>query len=124
MTAIPGGAQMNGIAAVSGNDIWAVGYLDNGTERQLWSHWDGTSWFGAGPRFPHNTSTASISYSGYQPPQTAPSGPWGATATPTMGHWFRNTYPKNQPDSLPFTTRRRYLLARPAPVAVVMAAPR
>jgi hypothetical protein len=41
MTGIPGGAQLNGIAAVNADDVWAVGYVGCST---LVEHWDGTSW--------------------------------------------------------------------------------
>src|SRR5207249_767545 len=37
--------HLYGVAAVSANDVWAVGYYDNGTTRQtLIEHWDGSSW--------------------------------------------------------------------------------
>src|SRR5437764_621866 len=32
---------LNGVAVVSANDVWAVGYYSGGT---LIEHWDGTSW--------------------------------------------------------------------------------
>jgi hypothetical protein len=35
------GSRLNGIAAISANDIWAVGFNDAAT---LTEHWDGTSW--------------------------------------------------------------------------------
>ncbi|HLJ36066.1 MAG TPA: hypothetical protein VKU38_20580 [Ktedonobacteraceae bacterium] len=36
--------QLNGVAAVSANDVWAVGYYRNGHFRTLIEHWDGTQW--------------------------------------------------------------------------------
>jgi hypothetical protein len=39
------GSQLNGIAAVSANDIWAVGYSGQGTGVQtLIEHWNGSAW--------------------------------------------------------------------------------
>ena len=41
------GGVLTGIAAVSANDIWAVGYTTDpttGFERTLTEHFDGTSW--------------------------------------------------------------------------------
>src|SRR6266699_3438247 len=36
---------LNGITAISSNDIWAVGYTNPGSNTQtLTEHWDGTSW--------------------------------------------------------------------------------
>src|SRR5207249_1249822 len=36
---------LNGVAAVSANDVWAVGYYYNGSVNQtLVEHWDGASW--------------------------------------------------------------------------------
>jgi hypothetical protein len=35
------GSRLNGIAAISANDIWAVGTNENST---LTEHWDGTQW--------------------------------------------------------------------------------
>ena len=45
----PGGLSrenwLNGAAAVSAHDIWAVGSYDNGTtDRTLIEHWNGTVW--------------------------------------------------------------------------------
>jgi hypothetical protein len=45
----PGGPNrenfLNGVAAVSAHDIWAVGSYDNGTaDRTLIEHWNGTGW--------------------------------------------------------------------------------
>jgi hypothetical protein len=39
-------AQLNGVAAVSGSDIWAVGevFSDNFVHTTLAEHWDGTAW--------------------------------------------------------------------------------
>src|SRR5439155_753020 len=34
-----------GVAAISANDVWAVGYYSNGrTEQTLIEHWNGSSW--------------------------------------------------------------------------------
>src|SRR4051812_20260516 len=33
--------ELRSVAAESANDVWAVGYTDNGT---LIEHWNGTSW--------------------------------------------------------------------------------
>ena len=36
---------LNGVAAVSANDVWAVGYYYNGsTDQTLVEHWNGTAW--------------------------------------------------------------------------------
>src|SRR5438874_492276 len=48
-TEVPGGAAphpsaLNGIAAVSANDIWAVGSWGQNGGRGLIEHWDGTNW--------------------------------------------------------------------------------
>lgn len=48
-TEVPGGASphpsaLNGIAAVSANDIWAVGSWGQNGGRALIEHWDGTNW--------------------------------------------------------------------------------
>jgi hypothetical protein len=40
-TAVPQYAVLNGVAAVSANDRWAVGSVDTGT---LTEHWDGSTW--------------------------------------------------------------------------------
>src|SRR5205823_12799094 len=44
----PGSADnaLNGVAAVSANDIWAVGYYSNtaGIAQTLIEHWDGAAW--------------------------------------------------------------------------------
>jgi hypothetical protein len=41
-----GSNLLNGVSAVSANDVWAVGYYDVGgsTYRTLALHWDGTTW--------------------------------------------------------------------------------
>src|SRR5438309_2124418 len=39
------GSQLNGVAATSSNDAWAVGQYSNGTvARTLAEHWDGGAW--------------------------------------------------------------------------------
>jgi hypothetical protein len=39
------GDSFESIAAITGKDIWAVGYYSNGTNNQgMTQHWDGTSW--------------------------------------------------------------------------------
>src|SRR5439155_1501162 len=48
-TEVPGGAAphpsaLNGIAAVSANDIWAVGSWGQNGGQGLIEHWDGTNW--------------------------------------------------------------------------------
>ena len=37
---------LSGVAAVSANDVWAVGYYDNGSgaSQTLVEHWNGTAW--------------------------------------------------------------------------------
>lgn len=37
-------AKLYGVSAVSANDVWAVGYIGTGTQRNLILHWDGRSW--------------------------------------------------------------------------------
>src|SRR5437764_3736462 len=40
-----GGNYLSGIAAISANNIWAVGYyINNGSALSLIEYWDGTSW--------------------------------------------------------------------------------
>jgi hypothetical protein len=46
---VPGGASphpsaLNGVAAVSANDVWAVGSWGQGGAHALIEHWDGTNW--------------------------------------------------------------------------------
>ncbi|HLH63261.1 MAG TPA: hypothetical protein VKV20_16385 [Ktedonobacteraceae bacterium] len=36
--------QLNGVAAVSSTNVWAVGYSRNGVLRTLIEHWDGAQW--------------------------------------------------------------------------------
>ncbi len=39
------GGQLNGVTAISANDVWAVGfYVDGNGEITLTLHWDGTQW--------------------------------------------------------------------------------
>jgi hypothetical protein len=39
------GNYLRGVAGIASNDVWAVGYSDNGTGAQtLVEHWDGTAW--------------------------------------------------------------------------------
>src|SRR5439155_1566738 len=43
----PPNPQLNGITAISANDVWAVGYYQNytnGFNGTLTEHWDGSSW--------------------------------------------------------------------------------
>ncbi len=43
IVAAPGQGRLNGIAAVSANDIWAAG-VSEPSERSLTMHWNGTAW--------------------------------------------------------------------------------
>src|SRR5439155_27132012 len=39
------GSRLNAVAAVSANDVWAVGQFSNGTvPHTLVEHWDGSAW--------------------------------------------------------------------------------
>ena len=52
---------LNGVAAVSSNDVWAVGFWVDGLQRRtLAEHWDGTSWTVVSTPYPgfHGHSTA------------------------------------------------------------------
>src|SRR6266702_3727555 len=44
--ASPGNNQLNAVASISANDVWAVGSADNaiGNPQPLAEHWDGTAW--------------------------------------------------------------------------------
>lgn len=42
--AIPGGATLNGVAAVNTNDVWAVGDCPSCASTSLTLHWDGLTW--------------------------------------------------------------------------------
>jgi hypothetical protein len=53
------GAQLYGVTAVSGTDVWAVGYIGTGTHHNLILHWDGTSW--SRVPTPHMGSLTSLS---------------------------------------------------------------
>jgi hypothetical protein len=53
-------SSLDGIAAISANDIWAVGWVitTNGQMATLTEHWDGTSWKIIGSPNPGNFSDA------------------------------------------------------------------
>jgi len=41
----PGDSELDGVASVSANDVWAVGsYTNNGVSQTLTMHWDGAIW--------------------------------------------------------------------------------
>jgi photosystem II stability/assembly factor-like uncharacterized protein len=66
---------LDGVTAVSASDVWAVGYDGNtgGVAQTLTEHWDGAQWSVVTSP---NPGTGGTPFSGWQPSQPTPSGPW------------------------------------------------
>ena len=43
-TAVAWNYAFTGVAPISANDVWAVGYTSGVADRPLAMHWDGTRW--------------------------------------------------------------------------------